>query len=317
LCVRSDITESIKPVRASGLLGYRAYRDFFHGDQTGVIMLKTMLLSGVAVIGLTGLAGAADLYVKAPPPVYIPTWTGCYIGGHAGYGMTTSSSSYDVLGFDTEGTGSFGQSFDNRGFAGGGQGGCQLQTGTFLWGIEGDWTSFNNSSSRNITNSLGFPGEFTATQSVNQTVSYDSLWSVRGRFGGIFSDVYHLYVTAGIGGARANYTAAASFGEHELDCEGSGCSFGASRGFNLSTNPTGIVFGAGAEWKIWPQFVIGAEYLHYSLLSDTALPGRSGGIFSEATELNALVSPQVGDHFHTESVDVIRVRASYLFNFWR
>jgi outer membrane immunogenic protein len=299
-------------------IGLASISRYSQGAKTGDIMLKTMLLSGVALIGLTGLASAADLYVKAPPPVYVPTWTGCYIGGHAGYGMTTSSSSYNTLTtleFEGSSNGSFNQNFDNRGFAGGGQGGCQLQTGTFLWGIEGDWTSFSNSSSRNITNTAGLPGDFSATQSVNQTVSYDSLWSVRGRFGGIFSDVYHLYVTAGIGGAKANYTSAASFNLHELDCEGS-CSFGASRGINLSTNPTGIVFGAGAEWKIWPQFVIGAEYLHYALLSDTALPGIGGGITSTASELNALVGPQAGDHFHTESVDVIRVRASYLFNFW-
>jgi opacity protein-like surface antigen len=59
-------------------------------------MLRKMLLSGVALIGLTGLASAADLAFKAPPPVYVPTWTGCYIGGHAGYGQTTSSSSYNA-----------------------------------------------------------------------------------------------------------------------------------------------------------------------------------------------------------------------------
>jgi opacity protein-like surface antigen len=55
-------------------------------------MLRKMLLSGVALIGLTGLASAADLAFKAPPPVYVPTWTGCYIGGHAGYDAVDGSS---------------------------------------------------------------------------------------------------------------------------------------------------------------------------------------------------------------------------------
>jgi outer membrane immunogenic protein len=55
-------------------------------------MLRKMIVSGVALVGLTGLANAADLAFKAPPPVYIPTWTGCYIGGHAGYGMANSTS---------------------------------------------------------------------------------------------------------------------------------------------------------------------------------------------------------------------------------
>jgi outer membrane immunogenic protein len=121
-----------------------------------ILMLHKALLSGVALIGLTGLASAADLYVKAPPVLYVPTWTGCYIGGHAGYGETTSSSQYEVgLGTGVNngiiGTADpqFNDNFDNKGFVGGGQAGCQLQTGRFLWGLEGDWSSFSNSSSRN------------------------------------------------------------------------------------------------------------------------------------------------------------------------
>jgi outer membrane immunogenic protein len=117
-------------------------------------MLHKMLISSVAVIGLTGIAGAADMPIKAPPPVYVPTWTGCYIGGHAGYGVGTSSSQY-TPGIDALlqiGSPQLNQNFDNKGFFGGGQAGCQLQTGTFLWGLEGDWSSFSNSSSRNFFN---------------------------------------------------------------------------------------------------------------------------------------------------------------------
>jgi opacity protein-like surface antigen len=78
---------------------------------------------------------------------------------------------------------------------------------------------------------------------VNQSLSYSSLWSVRGRFGIIASDVFHFYGTAGIGGAKANYTSSASFNESGLE-------------------------------------------------------------------------PSSGDHVSLNSVDVIRVRASYLFNWW-
>jgi len=275
-------------------------------------MLRRLLLSSVAVVGLTGLAGAADMPLKAPPPpVYVPTWTGCYIGGHAGYGTTTSSSQYTPGTVAFEENIEFGlpaqynQNFDNRGFAGGGQGGCQLQTGTFLWGLEGDWSSFSNTSSNNIFGSFSEGGESLST-STNQQVSYDSLWSVRGRFGGIFSDVYHLYVTAGIGGAKANYTSSGRFAESFVG-EGSEAFANST---SVSMNPTGIVFGAGAEWKIWPSVVIGAEYLHYALFSDTALPPAAGR-FSAATEL---VGPLASDHVHTNAVDVVRFRASYLFN---
>jgi outer membrane immunogenic protein len=274
-------------------------------------MLNKMLFSCAALVSLPGVASAADMYVKAPPPVYVPTWTGCYVGGHAGYGVGTSSSQYspgvDVLEFG--GPAQLNQNFDNKGFSGGGQVGCQLQTGTFLWGLEGDWSSFSNSYSHNFQNF----SENGIDSSVNQSVSYSSLWSVRGRFGGIFSDVYHLYVTAGIGGAKASYTSSASFSSNELflipSCV---CARSAT---NISLNPTGIVFGAGAEWKIWPSVVVGAEYLHYALPSDTAIPAAGGRLFGEIP-ISSLVGPGLGDHVHTNGVDVIRVRASYLFNWW-
>ena len=232
-------------------------------------MLRKMIVSGVALVGLTGLANAADLAFKAPPPVYIPTWTGCYIGGHAGYGMANSTSQYSAIEQIELGlSGEYNESYNNKGFVGGGQVGCQYQTGTFLWGLEGDWSSFSNSSSYNHAGSFSeIDDEFTGSASVNQSLSYSSLWSVRGRFGIIASDVFHFYGTAGIGGARANYTASASFRENE-ECLGIGiCSV--AGGTTVSMNPTGIVFGAGAEWKIWPNFVVGAEYLHYAFNSST------------------------------------------------
>jgi outer membrane immunogenic protein len=260
------------------------------------------------LIGLSGLASAADLYVKAPPVLYVPTWTGCYIGGHAGYGETTSSSQYTAAEtVDFGGPGQFNQDFDNKALLGGGQAGCQLQSGTFLWGLEGDWSSFSNSSSRNYFYSFS-EGPETISGSYNQSVSYSSLWSVRGRFGGIFSDVYHLYVTAGIGGAKAQYTSSASFSE----CDTKGHCGSVSTANNVGISPTGVVLGAGAEWKVWPSVVIGAEYLHYALVSDTALSTTGGSI--SGTPLSSLVGPGPGDHVHTESVDVIRFRASYLFN---
>src|SRR5580693_7166805 len=183
------------------------------------MMLRKMIVSGVALVGLTGLANAADLAFKAPPPVYIPTWTGCYIGGHAGYGMANSTSQYSAIEQIELGlSGEYNESYNNKGFVGGGQVGCQYQTGTFLWGLEGDWSSFSNSSSYNHAGSFSeIEEEFTASASINQSLSYSSLWSVRGRFGIIASDVFHFYGTAGIGGAKANYTSSASFNESGLE----------------------------------------------------------------------------------------------------
>src|SRR5881296_586308 len=53
--------------------------------------MKKLLLASTAVgaLAIAGPALAADIPVKAPPavaPVPVFTWTGCYIGGHAGFG---------------------------------------------------------------------------------------------------------------------------------------------------------------------------------------------------------------------------------------
>jgi hypothetical protein len=80
---------------------------------------------------------------------------------------TTSSSQYSPgLDFiELGGATQLNHNFDNKGFAGGGQTGCQLQTGTFLWGLEGDWSSFGNSSSENA-----FAGESVAfIESLNRS----------------------------------------------------------------------------------------------------------------------------------------------------
>jgi outer membrane immunogenic protein len=282
-------------------------------------MLHKALLSAAALIGLTGLASAADLAFKAPPPVYVSTWTGCYLGGHAGYGLANSTSQYSAIEQIEVGlSGEYNESYNNKGFVGGGQAGCQYQTGMFLWGLEGDWSSFSNSSSFNHAGSvteeeLIGPGY---SASVNQSLSYSSLWSVRGRFGIIASDVFHFYGTAGIGGAKANYTSSASFNESGLEPTLPSC-FCASSASNVSLNPTGIVAGVGAEWKIWSNFVVGAEYLHYAFNSSTAIPAAGGTSFiGFSVPTAAIVGPSSGDHVSLNSVDVIRVRASYLFNWW-
>src|SRR5271163_5173484 len=51
-------------------------------DQGGVPVMKKVLLGGVALItlGFVGAAAAADMPVKAPPPVVVNTWTGYYVG---------------------------------------------------------------------------------------------------------------------------------------------------------------------------------------------------------------------------------------------
>lgn len=271
-------------------------------------MLNKLVLSCLALIGWAQLAVAANIDVQ-PLLSPAPTWTGCYIGGHVGRSVGHSSSLYsspaspdlDVNGFFTGGL--FIQDFDNRGVSGGGHAGCQQQIGAFLWGLEGDWSSFRKGSDQSFSNGFDEGGGVLFSQTFSQSLSYTSLWSVRGRFGIVFSDVFHLYATVGAGGAKMNYGYSASFSE-----TGAGGCTCASIAYNVRLSPSGLVLGAGAEWKVWSNLIVGAEYLHYDLTSDTVIPFNT-------VLLNSLIA--LGDHVHNRNVDVVRVRLGWLFNFGR
>ena len=283
-------------------------------------MQKT-LLSGVALIALTGFANAADMPLKAAPvPVYVSTWTGCYIGGHAGYGKEHSSDQYTMVepgiygpyrGYNdqpmpvTDG-------YDNKGFVGGGQGGCQYQTGSFLWGIEGDWSSFSNSVNKAYNSSWHTDwesGYANRTNATSLSLNKDLLWSVRAKFGLITQSDFMLYGTVGIGGEKASYDYASRYNSNGCydDCDGYWNHTHSISG-SVGATPTGIVAGVGADWKIYNNWILGVLYLHYAVSQTTALP------FNAAYD-GYRVGPGTGDHVTFGDVDVVRVNLSYLFNF--
>jgi opacity protein-like surface antigen len=76
--------------------------------------VKRLLLASTAVgaLAVAGSALAADIPVKAPPPVVAPvpvfTWTGCYIGGHGGFGAAQKyyELTPDEVNFDAKRCGS-------------------------------------------------------------------------------------------------------------------------------------------------------------------------------------------------------------------
>jgi outer membrane immunogenic protein len=138
--------------------------------------MKKILLATVALGALAAApAMAADLRTpayRAPPPVYLYSWTGCYVGGFAG-GLWARKEwiDHDPLSI------TFGQSdgtHDPSGFIGGIQGGCDYQfAGGWVIGIAGDygWTNADASNA-----SILFPGFINHTR-------INSLASVTGRVG--------------------------------------------------------------------------------------------------------------------------------------
>jgi outer membrane immunogenic protein len=99
--------------------------------------MKKILLSSVALLGLTAGAMAADLPSRrAPAPmiaaVPVFTWTGFYVGVNAGYGWNNNDVSVTI---PTVGTFT---SDDEGGFVGGAQVGYNYQMGSLVLGIEAD-----------------------------------------------------------------------------------------------------------------------------------------------------------------------------------
>jgi outer membrane immunogenic protein len=106
--------------------------------------MKKILLSSVALLGLTAGAMAADLPMRsapmAPAPMFaaVPvfTWTGFYVGVNAGWGWDTNDDNNGFLGLNG---GIFDDDDDSDGgFIGGGQIGYNMQFGSFVAGVEAD-----------------------------------------------------------------------------------------------------------------------------------------------------------------------------------
>jgi outer membrane immunogenic protein len=106
-------------------------------------MRKLAIFAAAAtMIGMSGVASAADLGGYKDEPVYAPsfTWTGFYLGGHGGGAWGTSDWDY--------GTGSASNTLsDPSGGLGGIQAGYNLQLRNIVLGLEGSvsWASVDDS----------------------------------------------------------------------------------------------------------------------------------------------------------------------------
>ena len=213
-------------------------------DQKGMDMKKLLLSATmVAAVAATGPAFAADIPVKAPrAPVVVPvaySWSGCYIGGNGGglwarkdYSITAPPIAVPAVGAFAGGVVPFGTiplgSQDLSGWALGGQVGCNIQTGSWVFGIQGDYDWTNSSAT-----TTGFlPG---TPFGASETANIRGLGSVTGRVGYAW-DRMLWYVKGGVAWERDNYNFVATF---------AGFPFLAA---TASDTRTGWTVGAGAEY---------------------------------------------------------------------
>ncbi len=92
---------------------------------------------GLLTAAMASSSLAADLsrrvYKAAPAPAYAApfSWTGLYVGINGGYGFGKSRWTTSVAGLSTG-------DFDTKGGLAGGTLGYNMQTGLWVWGLEGD-----------------------------------------------------------------------------------------------------------------------------------------------------------------------------------
>ena len=205
--------------------------------------MRHTLLAGTAGALLASPVLAADLPVRKAPfaPAAVYDWTGFYIGGHLG-GAWGDKDWFAV------GVGPLG-SHDVDGFIGGGQVGFNYQVGTWVFGVEADfsWADVNGHHVDNV-----FFGD-------NRT-KVDWFGTVTGRIGYAF-DRTLLYVKAGGAWARDVYTITAT-------------------GFFAQTSDTnwGWTVGAGLEYGLTPNWSLKLEYNYLSFDTQrvTFVPNTGG-----------------------------------------
>jgi outer membrane immunogenic protein len=167
--------------------------------------MKKLLLSGLALgalaIGCAVNAGAADLprapAYRAPEPVW--TWTGFYIGAHAGAGWGTKhwyAAQPPFQGIDQG-------SHHVRGLLGGGQIGYNLQTGNWVFGIEVDASAADLNGS-GADNFFKLVGPLNVVSIIDRS-HVDAVGTVAGRFGYAVDRVLG-YVKGGGAWARDKYS---------------------------------------------------------------------------------------------------------------
>ncbi len=264
-------------------------------------LVGSVIVSVALVSAAPGLA--ADLPVKAPPLAPAAYgWSGCYVGANAG--GVWMGRGVGLRGTDT-GTGGFGSELADgstpssfglreRGFIGGGQLGCNWQTGRFVWGVETDFDLSGASNGLTQVNLPQPPFPFRSAITTTASNKLDWLGTTRGRLGYTVADQWLLYVTGGV-----------AYGQTDLGIS-SLCPTCAPARTAIASNSSvtaGWVVGAGAEWAVSSNWSVKAEYLHFDLGT------KSAGLIYNYGPFTSTMTASL-----KESGDIVRAGLNYRFN---
>lgn len=187
--------------------------------------MKKFLLAGVVIISASTAAMAADF---APEPVAYD-WSGFYIGLNAGAAWNNSSVDLD------DGVTVFSLDDDGAVFTGGAEAGYNWQMDSFVMGVETDF------------NYLGFDEEEDFGGGTSLDIEGDWFGTFRGRLG-FAADNLLFYGTGGL-----------AYGHGDIEaCIGGVCD-------SESNVNWGWTVGAGLQYGLNENWILGAEYLYVDL----------------------------------------------------
>jgi opacity protein-like surface antigen len=207
-------------------------------------------------LGEAGVWPRPPIYTKAAAPAAW-TWSGFYLGAHAGYGWAGDPFDNRSLTF-SNGTffpfvsGAPLSGVDSRGFVGGFQAGANWQSGAFVGGLEIDLSGADvkGSTSNVVTAAAG-----TLSQA-SQADKFDRLGSARVRMGYLVAPSLLLYATGGPGWTRM-----------VTDQETVTTTPGLPTTTTSLVTPNwlfGWTAGLGVEARLWDtNWLALVEYLHY------------------------------------------------------
>jgi outer membrane immunogenic protein len=242
--------------------------------------MKKFLLGTLGLVAMVAPAVAADLPVRAPPPMIPPmfNWSGFYIGGNGGWGRTddcwdlfapVGGGALELVGIDG--------CHDRSGGVIGGQIGYrwQLPGSHFVWGFEaqGDWANLSGSRVSVFNPALAL------------TAKVDAIGLFTYQFGFAW-DTWLWYAKGGFAVTDNNFA---------LTDTGFGV-------VSASSTRWGGVVGTGVEYAFTPNWSVGFEYDHLFMgARDTIFPG--------------IVAPAlVGSVSRVDqAVDMVTVRFNYRF----
>src|ERR1051325_10828467 len=232
-------------------------------------MKRTAAAATAALFALLAApAIAADVPMKAPVAAPVAAavwnWTGFYIGASGGGTWGRAEITHSTIPAPA------GQAFPEdaaavtaasspllkpNGYVAGGHAGFNYQTGSFVWGLEGDFSYFRVRTS--TAGTFPFPstlaggilGPPTLTFNAATEISTDWLLTVRPRLGFAAGNAL-FYATGGL--AVTN----------EKVNQVSGVLNGATFTSSISETRLGRTVGGGIEYMLSPNWTIRAEYLH-------------------------------------------------------